>query len=136
MTTVKFVLLAIFATTLTAYISAPAFATTKAIKHIDLPDITSYEEAKEVFNQTTSELRKKNKLDATELQEVHMITYSLEKAVAYFSKNMEGDQQVSAKEIAELVELVHVSAENNRASETKVYMQEYFELANTYLEGL
>ena len=59
-----------------------------------------------------------------------------QKAVAYFSKNMEGDQQVSAKEIAELVELVHVSAENNRASETKVYMQEYFELANTYLEGL
>ena len=88
MTTIKFVLLAIFATTLTAYISAPAFATTKAIKHIDLPDITSYEEAKEVFNQTTSELREKNKLDATELQEVHMITYSLEKAVAYFSKNM------------------------------------------------
>ena len=110
--------------------------TESAIKHIDLPDITSYEEAREVFNQTTSELREKNKLDATELQEVHMITYSLEKAVAYFSKNMEGDQQVSAKEIAKLVELVHVSAENNRASETKVYLLEYFELASTYLEGL
>ena len=89
-----------------------------------------------MFNQTTSELQEKNKLNETELQEVHMITYSLEKAVAYFSKNMEGDQQVSAKEIAELVELVHVSAENNRASETKVYLQEYFELANTYLERL
>ena len=100
MTTMKFVLLAIFATTFTAYVSVSAFATTNAVKHIDLPDITSYEEAKEVFNQTTSELRKKNKLDETELQEVHIITYSLEKAVAYFSKNMEGDQQVSAKEIA------------------------------------
>ena len=66
----------------------------------------------------------------------HVITYSLEKAVAYFSKNMEGDQQVSAKEIAELVELIHLSAENNRASETEVYLQEYFELANTYREGL
>lgn len=132
----KFVLLAIFATTLTTHLSVPAFATTKAIKHIDLPDITSYVEAIEVFNQTTSELREKNKLDVTELQEIHIITYSLEKAIAYFSENMEGNQQVSAKEIAELVELVHVSAENNRASETEVYLQEYFELANTYLEGL
>lgn len=132
----KFVLLAILATTLTAYVSVPAYATTNAVKHIDLPDITSYVEAREVFDQTTSELREKNKLDETELQEVHVITYSLEKAVAYFSKNMEGDQQVSAKEIAELVELIHLSAENNRASETEVYLQEYFELANTYREGL
>ena len=132
----KSVLLAISAIILTSVFSAPAFATKEAVKHMNLPDITSYDEAKKVFDQTTTELKEKNKLDETELQEVHMITYSLEKAVAYFSKNMEGDQQVSAKEIAELVELVHVSAENNRASETKVYLQEYFELANTYLEGL
>ena len=136
MTTMKSVLLAIFAIILTSFFSAPAFAIKDAVQHMHLPDLTSYEEAKKVFNQMTEELREKNKLDATELQEVHMITYSLEKAVAYFSKNMEGDQQVSAKEIADLVELVHVSAENNRASETKVYLQEYFELANTYLEGL
>ena len=34
---------------------------------MNLPDISSYEEAKEVFNQTTAELREKNKLDETEL---------------------------------------------------------------------
>ena len=136
MTTMKFVLLAIFATTFTAYVSVSAFATTNAVKHIDLPDITSYEEAKEVFNQTTSELRKKNKLDETELQEVHIITYSLEKAVAYLYINMKDDQQISAKEIAELVELVHVSAENYRAAETEVYLQKYFKLANAYSQGL
>lgn len=62
MTTLKSVLLAIFAIILTAYSSAPAFATKEAVKHIDLPNITSYEEAKEVFNQTTAELRKKTSL--------------------------------------------------------------------------
>jgi hypothetical protein len=63
-----------------------------------------------------------------------MITYSLEKAVAYLSENIKDDQQASVKEMARLVELVHVSAENNRATETEVYLREYFELANTYSE--
>jgi hypothetical protein len=134
MTIIKSVLLATFAIILTTYSSAPAFATKEAIKHIDLPDITSYEEAKEVLSQTTAELLKKNKLDETELHEIHMITYSLEKAVAYLSENIKDDQQASAKEMARLVELVHVSAENNRATETEVYLREYFELANTYSE--
>jgi len=136
MTTIKFVLRAIFAITLTSFFSAPAFATKGAVQHINLPDITSYEESKAVFNQTTAELQEKNKLDETELHEIHMITYSLEKAIAYFSVNLKDDQQVSAKEIATLVELVHVSAENYRAAETEVYLQKYFELANAYSEGL
>ena len=102
---------------------------------MNLPDITSYEEAKQVFNQTTAELGEQNKLDETELHEIHMITYSLEKAIAYFSMNMKDDQRVSAKEIAKLVELIHVSAENYRAAETEMYLLEYFELANAYSEG-
>ena len=136
MTTMKSVLLAISAIILTSVFSAPAFATKEAVKHMNLPDITSYDEAKKVFDQTTTELKEKNKLDETELHDIHMITYSLEKAIAYFSVNMKGDQQASAKEIAELVELVHVSAENYRAAETQMYLQEYFELANSYSEGL
>ncbi len=136
MTTMKSVSFAISAIILTSFFSAPACATTEAVKHRKLPDITSYEEAKAVFNQTTAELRGKNKLDETELHEIHMITYSLEKAIAYFSMNIKGDQQVSAKEIAKLVELVHVSAENYRAAETEAYLQKYFKLANAYSEGL
>ena len=89
-----------------------------------------------MFNQTTAELRGKNKLDETELHEIHVITYSLEKAVAYFSENTKVDQQAFAKEMARLVELVHVSAENYRAAETEMYLQEYFELADAYSEGL
>jgi hypothetical protein len=50
------------------------------------------------------------------------------------SENIKDDQQASVKEMARLVELVHVSAENNRATETEVYLREYFELANTYSE--
>tara|TARA_B100000900_G_C19936740_1_gene455881 strand:+ start:100 stop:465 length:366 start_codon:yes stop_codon:yes gene_type:complete len=121
---------------MTCFFSAPAFATEEVVQHMNLPDITSYEEAKAVFNQTTAELREKNKLDETELHDIHMITYSLEKAVAYFFTNMKEDQQVSAKEIAKLVELIHVSAENDRAAETEVYLQEYFKLATAYSEGL
>ena len=135
MTTIKFILRAILAIILTSFFSAPAFATTVAVQHMNLPDITSYEEAKAVFNQTTAELRGKNNLDETELHEIHMITYSLEKAIAYFSMNMKDDQRVSAKEIAKLVELIHVSAENYRAAETEMYLLEYFELANAYSEG-
>ena len=136
MTTIKSILRAILAIILTSFFSAPAFATTEAVKHMNLPDITSYEEAKAVFTQTTAQLRGKDKLDETELHEIHMITYSLEKAIAYFSMNMKDDQQVSAKEIAKLVELVHVSAENYSAAETEMYLQKYFELANAYAEGL
>ena len=136
MTTIKFVLRAIFAITLTSFFSAPAFATKGAVQHINLPDITSYEESKAVFNQTTAELREKNKLDEAELHVIHMITYSLEKAVAYFCENSTDDQQAVAEEMAKLVELVHVSAENYRAAETEMYLKEYFELANAYSEGL
>lgn len=136
MTTVKSFLLAIFAIILTSFFSAPVFAKKDAVQHMHLPDLTSYEEAKKVFNQMTAELRGKNKLDKTELHEIHVITYSLEKAVAYFSENTKDDQQAFAKEMAELVELVHVSAENHRAAETKMYLRDYFEMANAYSEGL
>ncbi len=65
-----------------------------------------------------------------------MITYSLEKAVAYFADNTQGEQQAAANKIAEVVELVHIGSENNRAAETKSYLEEYFTLANTFSSTL
>ena len=62
MTTMKYVSFAISAIILTSFFSAPACATTEAVKHMNLPDITSYEEARAVFNQTTAELRGKTSL--------------------------------------------------------------------------
>jgi len=52
----------------------------KPVQHLQLADIDSYEQAKQVFSNATLELQQKDKLDATELHEIHIITYSLEKA--------------------------------------------------------
>ena len=124
--------LALLLSLFTALYSANLLASEKSVKHLDLPDVTSLEEAKQVFSETTLELQEKNKLDETELHEIHMITYSLEKAVAYFAENMQGDQQAAAKNMAEVVELVHIGSENNRASETEGHLKEYFKLAKEF----
>ena len=94
-------------------------ATDEPVKHLDVPDIVSFEEAKRVFVETTLQLREKTKLDAAELHEIHMITYSLEKAVAYFSENMKDEQQEVAKKMAAIIERVHIGSENNRAADTE-----------------
>jgi len=111
-------------------------ASEKSVKHLELADVTSHEEAKQVFSETTTQLSEKNKLDSTELNEIHIITYSLEKAVAYFAENMHGEQQVAAQKIAAKVELVHIASENNLASETKTQLEEYFKLADAFSAAL
>ena len=77
--------------------STASLASDKAVQHLELDDIDSFDEAKHEFMQTTLALRSKEKLDATELNEIHIITYSLEKAVAYFAENLQGEQQSMAK---------------------------------------
>ena len=113
-----------------------AVAEEKPIQHRIVPDITDYAEARQVFAETTSEIKTKTKLDAGELHDIHMITYSLEKALAYFADNLEGDRQSSAAKIADVVELIHLGSENNRAAETKVYLDAYFELAQEFYQTL
>ena len=112
--------------------SADVSASDQPIQHLQLPDVTSYEEAKTVFSNTTLELQGKTQLDATELQEIHVITYSLEKALAYLVENTAGDRNAAASKMAELVELVHLASENNRAAETKTNLGEYFKLAESF----
>ena len=55
----------------------------KPIQHLKLEDIATESSAVEVMQSTTEQLLAKNNLDALELHEIHMITYSLEKAVAF-----------------------------------------------------
>lgn len=126
-------LLLIFAATL---FSVTVAASEKSVQHLQLPDVTSIEEAKQVFFDTTAELQAKNKLDADELHEIHIITYSLEKAVAYFAENSADEQQAAAKKMAELVELIHIGSENNRAAETGAHLKEYFKLADAFSKQL
>lgn len=128
--------LSLLSTIFLMFLSLNAVSAEKPVKHRIVDDINSYDEAKKVFSETTSKIKSKTKLDAQELHEIHMITYSLEKAVAYFADNFEGAQQASAGKIAEVVELVHLGSENNRVEETKVYLAEYFKLADEFYQGL
>jgi len=104
----------------------------KAVQHMKLADVTSAAEAKKVFLETTADIKSKKKLDATELHEIHYITYSLEKSVAYYAENLKGDKQKLAKEMAEVVEYIHINSENNRPTITKKYLNQYFELASKF----
>ena len=104
----------------------------KPIQHLKLEDIATESSAVEVMQSTTEQLRAKTKLDALELHEIHMITYSLEKAVAFFAENLSGARQVIAQEMAVVVEEVHLSSENNRKDATKAALEQYFALFESF----
>ena len=65
-----------------------------------------------------------------------MITYSLEKAVAFFAKNLGGARQLTAQEMAVVVEEVHISSENNRKEDTKAALDQYFNLFKSFSKDL
>ena len=107
----------------------------KPIQHLKLEDIATESSAVEVMQSTTEQLRAKTNLDALELHEIHMITYSLEKAVAFFAENLSGSRQETAQEMAVVVEEVHLSSENNRKEETKAALDQYFALFESFTNG-
>ena len=107
----------------------------KPIQHLKLENIATKSSAVEVMQSTTEQLLAKNNLDALELHEIHMITYSLEKAVAFFAENLSGALQVTAQEMAVVVEEVHLSSENNCKEETKVALDQYFALFEAFTKG-
>lgn len=129
MTRKNFIYLIFAALTLLA---SNIYASDKPIKHIIIEDITSNEEAVKVFTETTQQLKAKTKLDNTEMNEIHVITYSLEKAVAYFSENTVGEQKDTAIKMAEVVEMIHLGSENNRSEETAQSLEQYFVLADDF----
>jgi len=105
------------------------------IQHYKIADVTSMEEAKSIFIRNTSEIKSKKKLNPLELEQIHVITYSLEKSIAYFVENLTGDGQFIAKEIALSVESIHVDSENNRPKKTREHLNNYFNLADKFLSG-
>lgn len=108
----------------------------KPIQHLKLEDIATGSSAAEVMKSTTEQLRAKTKLDALELHEIHMITYSLEKAVAFFAENLSGARRATAQEMAVVVEEIHLSSENNRKEDTKAALDQYFALFESFIKGL
>ncbi len=101
----------------------------KPVQHLQLPDVTSIEAAEKVFLAKTEELKNIKTFDANTLHEIHIITYSLEKSIAYYAENLKGKHKKVAEAMAEQVEHVHLNSENNRPELTKNHLSQYFALA-------
>lgn len=143
----KLLILGLSLTTCTSFISCkqtetnssdnnPSEEKEKPVQHLKLANITSKDKAVEVMKSTTQDLKGKTKLDVTEMNEIHIITYSLEKAIAYFAENTTGDQQAQAEEMAEVVEEVHLNSENHRADKTKAALEKYYQLEEAFSKSL
>lgn len=107
----------------------------KPMKHLIVPDVTTLADAQKIFLERTAEITGKTKLDNAEMHEIHMSTYHLEKAVAYFAENSEGARKEAAEKIAVVVEEVHLASENFKAEETKEHLAELGKLAEPFSAG-
>lgn len=108
----------------------------EAVQHIEVPEVTSEAEAERIFVVKTQEIQTKQKLDAAELQDIHMITYTLEQSMVYYVKNLTGERQALATEMAAVVEDIHIASENNRQTDAQKHLDKYFQLANKFAMGL
>lgn len=129
----KALLLSLFALVMTNPVLSSEDSDEKPVQHIKASDVTSMQDAKNIFIEKTLEIKSKQKLDAAELHQIHFITYTLEKSVAYFSENLTGERQELAKEIAVVVEDIHINSENNRREKTKQHLVKYFQLAENFI---
>ena len=102
----------------------------KPVQHLKIADITSLENATKIFKETVAQLQSKTKFDAAELHEIHMITYSTEKAIAYFGDNLTGDQKELAQKAAIILEEVHLASEGNNKEKTQKNLTEFLALAS------
>jgi hypothetical protein len=127
------IVLIVFAVLFSFPIQAADEAREKPTKHLKIADVTSMEDAKEIFLEKTLEIRNMKNIGLEEASKIHIITYTLEKSVAYFAENLTGEKQSLAKEMAVVVEDVHLSAENNRLEKLQEHLREYFDLADEFI---
>ena len=128
------ILLSIFVVfVLAAFAQASGTSEEKPTKHLNVPSVTTMEEAKKIFIEKTLEMNSKQTLNETELQQIHIITYTLEQSVIYFLKNVRGEKQKLVKEIADTVENIHLNSENNRKEETQEKLKVYLKLASQFI---
>ena len=105
----------------------------KPTQHLQIADVNSMEEAKVIFLDKTVEIRNKKPLNLEAASQIHIITYTLEKSVAYFAENLEGEKQDQAKQIAVVVEDIHLASESNRLDDLQKHLDKYFDLADKFL---
>jgi hypothetical protein len=124
-------------TLIACLLSFNAFSTTdtaeKPVQHLIVENMGSFLEAKTVFIEMTSDLKAKEVLDKDELHQIHMITYSLEKSIAFYAENLSGTAQKLAEDIAVVVEEIHLASENNRQESTRAFLSNYFELSRDFI---
>ncbi len=101
----------------------------KPVQHLKLADITTLAEAEKVFIEKTAQLKKIEQLDEVELEEIHIITYSLEKSFSYYVKHLSGKDKSLALAMAAEVEQIHLNSENNRLEKTKIHLNRYLKMA-------
>ena len=104
----------------------------KPVQHIKLDDVTTADQAKEIFLSDTAKLKAKIDLNAKALHEIHYITYSLEKSIAYYANNTRGEMKALAEKMAVTVEEVHLNSENNRTEKTQEHLTTYFDQAKQF----
>lgn len=105
----------------------------KPTQHLQIAEVTSMEEAKEIFIDKTVEIRNKKTLNLEEVSQIHIITYTLEKSVAYFVDNLKGEKQEIAKQIAVVVEDIHIASESNRLDDLQKHLDKYFDLVDKFI---
>lgn len=105
----------------------------KPTQHLQIAEVTSMEEAKEIFIDKTVEIRNKKTLNLEEASQIHIITYTLEKSVAYFVDNLKGEKQEIAKQIAVVVEDIHIASESNRLDDLQKHLDKYFDLVDKFI---
>ena len=108
----------------------------KPVQHLKIGEVTSMEKAKAIFIEKTAEIKSKKTLNPVELHEIHFITYSLEKSVAYYAKHLTGKKQQLAKELAVVVEDIHINSEDNRREKTQKHLAKYFKLADKFIANI
>ena len=105
----------------------------KPTQHLQVTDVQSMKEAKEIFIDKTAEIRARKPLNLENASRIHIITYALEKSVAYFAENLTGEPQELAKQIAVVVEDIHIASESNRLEELKEHLNKYFDLVDEFI---
>ena len=105
----------------------------KPTQHLVIADVTSLEDAKAIFLEKTLEIRGKRNIGLKEASEIHIVTYTLEKSVAYFAENLTGEKQSLAKQMAVVVEDIHISSESNNLEKLRKHLEEYFDLSDKFI---
>lgn len=107
----------------------------KPVKHLEIPDVTNGADARKIFTERTAEITGKKTLDNNELHEIHMSTYHLEKAIAWYAENAKGPRKEAAEKMAVVVEEIHLSSESFKADEAREHLKKYAAMAENFSQG-